>query len=219
MIRNLSALVVAGLLVGCAQAPVTAVKPAPAAAQPVQTNTHASRLGFSIDLPASWMILSQQEMKENAGLFDPGNPIFAKVDKNALFLIKQKIESGSMEMYVSSGMGGGFISDNITVIKQIGRSPSNDTEAAQLCGQLPALYAKETGAEIKFLSCGYRNVSGLNALHIVAVGLKAGTTTVQYFLQKSANTLLIFTGTFGGDGSETMQAEFDGLMQSVKVTQ
>ncbi len=212
MIRKLSALVVAGLLVACAHAPASA----PAA----QGKPYTSPLGFSMNMIGNWVVLNKAGLQEELTKLDaqPGPP----ERKNSIAMVRQKIEGGLMEMFLGADQNGAVLTskiNNITVMKVLGQLPGNDTEVAELCQQLPGIVSKQVGREITFHHCGLEKVAGLNVMHMISTGQGYDSTTVQYMFQKSANTLLLFTGTFGGDDLPALQSEFEAMMQSVKMNQ
>lgn len=163
-----------------------------------------------------WMILSQDELKKNSGIFGSDNPMFAHTDKNILFAMKQKIENGELEVFMSTSPADLLFVSNVNVAKQIGRIPTDINSANQLCSQLPALYTKEFGKPVQFDRCGLETIGGRQVIHIVGPGMLPDTTTVQYFMQQSQNEMLLFTGTFKTQSSEDERKEFDSIVDSVK---
>jgi len=207
-------------LAACVAAPQASRPAAPAASATAPSSGHGtlhqSPLGFAVMVPDGWMILSQQDLKENAGLISADNPMFAKMDKNVIFVIKQKIESGNLELFMSTSMANLMFVSNINFAKQIGRLPADADAVKQLCEQLPGEYSQAFGKDIHFTQCGLETVAGQSALHLISTGALPNGTTIQYFLQQSANEILVITGTFSPQNLAKDEADLDSIVGSMK---
>ena len=114
--------------IGCTT-PTTPPKPlsqAEVAVGPTKTitwNTHNSSMGFSIDLPSHYLIISREELKENPDLFENRLDVVLKLvktaDKKMVELMKIAVLSESYEEYISQYYRG----VNINVSKDFGRIP------------------------------------------------------------------------------------------------
>ena len=188
MIRKLSALLIAGLLTGCAQAPASA----PAA----QSARYHSAFGFSVDMPSDWTVMGQQELKDNPDLFSTDNPRFKEMDPVLLQQVVEKIRAGSMEIYYHTGFGNAGFADNVNAIKNIGKIPATAAELKDTCDQLPGLFSRYFGRTIAMYQCSLTKVDGKSALWLEFDGALRDTRSIQYQVQVSENVTIIITGTF-----------------------
>ena len=104
---------------------------------PVYSKEYQSSFGFTVDIPEHWLVLTRQELKENPDLFDFDKNDFGNLDKNLLKNVVSEIKSGQMEVYFNQKTSDSNFSDNINVMKQIGKIPENNTQLREVCNLLP----------------------------------------------------------------------------------
>lgn len=181
---------------------------------------HASGLGFSIDIPAGWLILSQAEAKQHPGLFDPSRPEFAGMGKDGVASLKAQVEGGAMERYLHTGVGSSGFTDFITVIKDQGQVPVSDTDVKNSCGDLADELTAEgldTGKAPQLYQCSAIKVAGRDALFFVEDGSDPDTKVIEYQIQQSAGQILILGGTFAAPVFDQERAGFDAMVDSIKL--
>jgi len=181
---------------------------------------HASGLGFSMDIPDGWLILSQAEAKRNPGLFDPARPEFAGMGKDGVASLKAQVEGGAMERYLHTGVGSSGFTDFITVIKDQGQVPAADADVKNTCGDLAdelTAEALDAGKAAQLYQCGPIMVAGRAALFFVEDGSDPGTKVIEYQVQQSAGQILILGGTFATPVFDQERARFDAMVNSITM--
>ena len=177
-----------------------------------QETTH-STFGFSMEVPDNWIVMTRQEIKENADLFSdfelPG------VDPAMTKIIQSKIQSGQLEFFFRKGAASNF-ADNINVTKNLQQEIKGDEELAQLCEVLPAEIAKLYGKAVKSYACDLRSIGGHSAVYLDFDGVVDGTRNIQYQIQKSKNFALIFTLTVKNENRKKAQSEFEAMLKTLK---
>jgi hypothetical protein len=183
--------------------------------------THNSSLGFRIDLPSHYLVVTREELKENPDLieamFETARGIHLKsADKNAMEQMKIMAQSGVAEYYYNQNYPGA----NINVVKCIGKIPETDAESRKTCEKAALVSGKIMGVTIKVDECELRNVAGLNALYSVTntpgFGAFERIKQVQYAIQKSSSVQLNFAATSGNQVFEIVKKEFEEIMESLK---
>lgn len=177
---------------------------------------HTSAFGFHVDIPASWLVFSQAELKANPDLFDLNSPELKKINPQLLEQISDKIKNGSIEIYFNPSAGGPTFADNINTLKQIGQLPMSAADTKTLCAQLPDELSQAFGKLIKLYQCKHTMVGGRGAMLVEFDGVIDSTRSIQYQVQKSENILLIITGTFKLETLEQERPVFSGIVQSIK---
>jgi len=178
--------------------------------------THNSSLGFSIDLPPGYLVISKEELKQNPEILDD---LYATVEKTLLKSanetfkeqFKAKLESGNIEIYRRSNSR-----VSITVRKEIGGSPQTHDELRRWCEEV-ALEYKNVGISVNLQKCELRKLGELPALYLVTEMPAYKAAVVQYAVQKSSAIQLFFSAGTKTQALETTENEFDQIMKSLKL--
>lgn len=181
---------------------------------------YASSLGFSIEVPDGWLILSQAGAKQDPKLFDPARPEFAGMGKDGVASLKAQVEGGAMERYLHTGVGSSGFTDFITVIKDQGQVPSAELDVKNACDDLAdelTAEALDTGNAPQMYQCSSVKVGGKDALFFVEDGADSGTKVIEYQIQQSAGQILIFGGTFATQVFDQERPRFDAIVNSIKL--
>lgn len=174
-----------------------------------------SSFGFSVDVPEHWLVLTPNEIKTNPDLFDFETNDFGKIDKNILKQMKTKILSGSVEVYFNLDTSGVEFSDNVNVMKMVGRLPSKGSAVQIQCSNLGAQLSNYFGRHINLYQCGLTSVENLLALYSEFDGAVEGTRSMQYQVQRSPSVLLIITATCKLKSLDTIRNEFEGIIRTI----
>ncbi|MFC1884449.1 hypothetical protein ACFL2O_06750 [Thermodesulfobacteriota bacterium] len=181
----------------------------------IWAETYESTLGFSMDIPEHWLIMSKQELRDNPDIFNFDSELFKNVDKNVFEQTKKLISSGKIEVYFNQKTSDARFADNINVTKRVGRLPQTDAEYKKVCEQLPAALSKILGKAVAIYQCSVKNIGSMNAFYLENDGLIDGTRSLQYHIQKSPSVMLIFTATCNNDNLEAIKYEFNEMISSV----
>jgi hypothetical protein len=187
------------------------------AAMPAYAKQHSSDFGFTMDIPDGWLVLGREEVKKNPDLFNFDNPQLSGMSKDVIADIRDKVQSGQVELYMHSGVGSDSFTNNVNVIKQTGQIPTNAAGVKKDCDAMPDAYAQAFGKPIKFYQCELRTVAGLNSIFVVNDGGVDGTIIVQYQIQKSDNVLLVITGTFTNQTLSRERPGFEAMVRTFKI--
>ena len=155
--------------------------------------TYQSPFGFSINIPPHWLVMSGEEIKKNPDLSDFDKKAFKNVDENFLQQIKTQVAQGKLEIYFNKNTSDNYFMDNINVNKGIGQIPQNNSEMKNECENLPSQFAEMFGKPIKFYSCEFRKISGLNAVYLEYDGIVENTRGIAYVIQFTENVTTTFT--------------------------
>ena len=177
--------------------------------------TYKSPFGFSIDMPAHWLIMSKQELKDNPDLFNFESKVFKNYNKDMMSKIKDTITSGQTEIYFNKKTANVSFTDNINVIKTIERLPNTISDLNKYCVMFPKEIAKYYGITSKIYKCEFKKVAGLNCPYLIFDGVIDGTRSIQYQLQKSPNVAIIITATSKNETFEIIRKEFDEIIASL----
>ena len=184
---------------------------------PVHAKEYQSSFGFTVNIPEHWLVLTRQELRDNPDVFDFDKKQFGNIDKNLLKDVISRIESGSVEIYYNQETSDNVFSDNINVVKTIGRIPENEGELREVCSLLPGQLSSAFGKEVKVHRCGLKKVNKLDSLFLEFDGVVEGTRNIQYQIQKSSSISIVITATCKNTTLETMRNQFEDIVYSIKM--
>jgi len=184
---------------------------------PAYGKEYQSSFSFTVDIPEHWLVLTSQELKENPDLFDFDKKEFGNVDKNLLKDVVNKVKSGQAEVYFNQKTSDSSFSENINVIKQIGKIPGNNTQLREVCNLLPKQLSSYFGRKIKLYQCKLVDINNLKSLFLEFDGVIEGTRSIQYQIQKSPSVQIIITATCKNSVLDTIRKEFDRIILSIKM--
>jgi len=184
---------------------------------PVYAKEYQSSFGFTVNIPEHWLVLTRQELRDNPDLFNFDKKEFGNVDKNVLKDVISRIESGSVEIYYNQETSDNAFSDNINVVKTIGRIPENDGELGEVCSLLPGQLSSAFGREIKIYQCKLKRLNKLDSLFLEFDGVVEGTRSIQYQIRKSSSISIVITATCKNTTLEKMRNQFEDIVYSIKM--
>lgn len=184
---------------------------------PVHAKEYQSSFGFTLNIPEHWLVLTRQELRDNPDLFDFDKKQFGNVDKNVLKDVISRIESGRVEIYFNQETSDNSFSDNINVVKTIGRIPENDGERSEVCSLLSGQLSSAFGRKIKVHQCRLKKVNQLDSLFLEFDGVVEGTRSIQYQIQKSSSISIVITATCKNTTLERIRNEFEGIIYSIRM--
>ncbi|OGP54867.1 MAG: hypothetical protein A2Y65_08505 [Deltaproteobacteria bacterium RBG_13_52_11] len=182
----------------------------------LSAKTYKSPFGFSIDIPAHWLIMSKQELKDNPDLFNFESKVFKNFNKVMISKIKDMVTSGQTEVYFNKKTANASFTDNINVIKTIERLPQTISELKQYCAMFQKEIYKYYGVTSKIYKCEFKKMAGLDCSYIIYDGALDGTKNILCQIQKSPNVAIIITASSKNETFEIIRKEFDEMLASLK---
>jgi len=183
-----------------------------------QAKQATSDLGYSIEIPDSWLPLTGPEIKANPDLFN-----FEQVDGLSPALLEQivpVIQSGKMDIYFiprSTDNTANNFTDNINIMKQIGSVPNNLDQVTQVCAAAKSELNNLFQRDINMYECKQTDVKGKNALYTKFDGALPGTISTQYHIALSENVFLMFTATAKSDTYESIEKPFRDVINTLNI--
>ena len=177
---------------------------------------YESFYGFSINVPEHWLVLTRSELKENSDLFDFENTDFGNIDKNLLKQVIDKIQSGNTELYLNQNTSDLTFSDNINIIKQVGKIPKGNKNLKKQCNELNTQLSKYFGRPINLYQCEIKTINNMKTLITEFDGAMSGTRSIQYQFQKSPSILIIITATSKNKTTDIIRQEFKEMINTIK---
>jgi hypothetical protein len=188
-------------------------------AEPPDPDHYQSSFGFRAAVPDAWVVLSRQELLDNPELFDgfAELPGLDGVDPGLMTQIQHRIRSGQVEFLFRVSQTPSGFADNINVIKQVGKLPQ-DHELAQVCRELPAIFAQHFGRPAELHRCDFATVAERPALHLEFDGAVAGTRSIQYSIQRSSAVQLVITATATLNTLAIVQEDLARVLATLEFT-
>ncbi|WP_298941388.1 hypothetical protein [uncultured Psychromonas sp.] len=168
-----------------------------------------SDLGYSIEIPDSWLPLTRSEIKENSDLFD-----FNKIGGVSPLLLERVmpiIRSGKMDIYFIPDNTDN-ITENISVIKQIGKIPN-----AEICAAGKEELTNIFQREITLHECKQTEVAGRKSFYIQFSGILEENITMQYHITLSDKVFLIFNATAKIDNKKKIESALYQVINTLNI--
>jgi hypothetical protein len=179
----------------------------------------SSQFGFGISVPDVWLVLSQNEVADNAELLSGERPneAIAAVPASMREAVVDRIRAGELEIfYRQESVTDGFV-DNVNVMTQATNLPASRPQVDQLCRLLPAEFSRVFGRPIGMDRCEVRERAARRALYLQFDGAIPGTTTLQYQLQRQRGETLVLTATATNANLPRMLGEFEQMVASIRL--
>ena len=178
---------------------------------------YTSAYGFTIDVPAHWLVLTPAELKANPDLFNFDKVDFGKLDKNLLKQVLAKIESGNIEIYFNQKTADTSFADNINILKQIGKVPVEPADVKIQCAELGGQLSQYFGHKVNVYQCKVITFNKQAFFMSEFDGAMAGTRSIQYQFNVSPSVAIIMTATSKDKTTDVIRTEFDAMIKSVKL--
>ena len=189
------------------------------AASPARAGDYLSGFGFGISVPDEYLVLTQDEVQKNAGVFleDDGDDRMREVSSTMRRGVYDRVEAGQLEIfYRTEGVDIAFV-DNVNVMMQKAQLPANARQLQEICQILPEEFSRLFGRPIGMENCEMRAIAGRSALYLAFDGALLGTKTLQYQIQRSDGMMLILTATSTENNIPRMLGEFEVMVSSIRV--
>lgn len=181
---------------------------------------YESGFGFGISVPEVWLVLTRDEVAENASVLleDAGEERaldgIPPAMRRAVF---DRIRAGELEIfYRREGLAGAFV-DNVNIMIQPASLPRDDEQLEGICRVLPAEFSRVFGRPIAMDRCELRERASRRALYLQFDGAIPGTTTLQYQVQRGLGETLVLTATAAKPNLARMMDEFEEMVSSIRI--
>ncbi len=193
-----------GLTLGC-MAVLACVGPGPS-----QSDTFRSRLGFELDLEPGWKHVDP-DASEYALL---GHPNLEGVDPRFLRTMVEQLNAGAFELLIRTPVGS--MAQNVAIRARTVALPTRLSTLLDICEALPRDLEPKFGRRLPPPSCEYRTVAGLRATYIEIEGAIAGTTNLQYQIQRTPDVVVAITATAIDSQVDVIRREFEAMVRSIR---
>lgn len=177
-----------------------------------------SPFGYSASVPDHWRILTRDDVKDRSGQIDLGaDPEMKKFNPQTISAVQRQIASGNVEVFFNMKTSNSSFSDNINVMRSQGRVPVSVQEGRQACAEARSGLPAVIGRPVDLHDCGYRQISGFDALYLNMTVSGAPYRSVQYMLRRENGQNLLFTLTATHGNYSSLKGEFDAIVNSVRA--
>ncbi len=183
-------------------------------AAPATAESHRSSFGFDIQVPSNWLVLTRDEVRDNADLFS--GTALDGVDAGLVRSIQGDIEAGRLEMYFRKETESADFTDNVNVRKNIDDTVLGPEVLKEVCPTLPSALEQAFGRKIALQECELRKRAGVDALYLEFDGAVEGTRSLQYQVPRSPSVKLLITATTKLTTLEAVRAEFESMVASLR---
>jgi hypothetical protein len=180
---------------------------------------YTSGFGIGISVPDVYLVLTRDEVRENAAFFveDEASERFDAIPAPMRRELYDRVRTGQLEIfYRTEDVDLSFV-DNVNIMKQRAELPSGAAELREVCELLPAEFSRVFGRPIGLDGCEMRVVADRPALYLAFDGALPGTKTLQYQIRKAPGETLIVTATARESNLPRMMGEFESMVASIRM--
>ena len=206
MIRSRFALTVLCLVIALASARASAAD-------------YRSGFGFGISVPEVYLVLTREEVQENADLFleSEGDSRFERIPRAMRLAVFERVKNGQLEIfYRTEGVDVSFV-DNVNIMSQRASLPRDEAQLAEICQVLPVEFSRMFGRPVGLDGCELRRVGRRRALYLAFDGAMPGTKTMQYQIERVPGEMIVITATAATANVSRMMGEFEGMIASIRI--
>ena len=180
---------------------------------------YESGFGFGISVPDVWLVLTRDEVAENAEAFlaDDGFSGLESVPLAMRRVVFNRVRAGEIEIFYRRETAPGAFVGNVNILMQPSNLPSTEDQIETICQLLPTEFSHVFGRPIAMDVCEIRSRVSRRALYLQFDGAIPGTTTLQYQLERGRNRTLILTATAMNENLPRMMGEFEEMVASIRV--
>jgi len=186
--------------------------------QPADGAMYQSDLGYSIDVPESWTVLSKGNGKEKPEIVQAAmdkakdDKGLSAIPENVLSQVKELLIGEKIDYYYSPKPR-----FTISVYKGSGNLPSSLDKVEDLCRSLKEEFDNQSNKKIKLHQCDVRDMNGHNAIHLVADDYRKDKKYIQYQIQRNKDEVLFITANSMEREFDEMSEDFDAIVRSLKI--
>ena len=189
------------------------------ATAPALAGDYASGFGIGITVPDAYLVLTRDEVRDNADLFadDGEEGDLAAIPAAMRREVFERVRAGQLEIfYRTEGVSVSFV-DNVNIMQQDADLPADAGQLAEICALLPVEFSRLFGRPIGMDGCEMRTVARRPALYLAFDGALPGTKTLQYQIAKAPGQTLVVTATAADENLSRMMGEFEGMVTSIRL--
>lgn len=179
---------------------------------------YRSGFGFGITVPDAYLVLTADEVSNNAELFleEEAGDAYGGIPSALRREVFQRVQDGEIEIFYRTEEVDFDFVDNVNVMVQRARIPKSEAQLAEVCRILPGEFSRMFGRPIALDDCELRAVAGRRSLYLAFDGALAGTKTLQYQVERTNGETLILTATAKTANMPRMLGEFEAMVASIR---
>jgi len=179
-----------------------------------------SELGYSITLPAGWVVLEKKTVKETPEIVDAAMNAAGQtqginaIPEKVMAAVKDLIGQGKIDYYFSPDPG-----YNLSAYETVGSLTQAEKDTVDICASLREEMKKETEGQSTVYDCQVKRLGMRDGLFLAAEDYRMGQKYVQQMVQKDPEHILIFTVSASAKQKDvdSMKKDMMAIMQTVKV--
>lgn len=182
--------------------------------------TYQSPFGFSVTLPDDWTIIRGSDVRNTPDITKAAlqvaeeNNTIRNMPRELYGKLKDKLAGGEVE-YLYKTSSPVF---NISVYQDVGTIASSKEGEKAACQNFSEEFKKLSDKPVNLFECRFGQKGNAATLYLVADAYRDNEKYVQYLIQKSPDTVLLFTGSANrNENFDMVKAEFDRIMGSVHI--
>jgi hypothetical protein len=189
-----------------------------ALAAPALAATFNSDLGYTVQLPEDWSVLSREQIKDQPKVVDAAfaaaqqQQDLSRMPKALLSRVKKLVNAGEIDYFYSSEPR-----FNVSVYPGSGKIPAGQAEVAQTCQMVKQELSQQTGRKTRVYDCRSTVLDGQPGIYLVADNYWKDQKYIQVQVQRTQDEILVFTASSRDRNFDEMSSEFDRVMGSVRI--
>jgi hypothetical protein len=189
-----------------------------ALAVPALAASFSSDLGYTMQLPDDWSVLSRKQMEKQPKVVDAAfsaaqqQQELADMPKSLLSRVKKLVNAGELDYFFSSSPR-----FNVSVYPGAGKIPADAGQVAQTCRLIEKELSQQAGRPTRVHDCRSTVVDGQPGIYLVADNYWKNQKYIQVQVQKTEDKMLVFTASSRRGNFDDMSAEFDRVMSTVRI--
>lgn len=172
---------------------------------------HESALGFSADLPSSWIAVTADNVARADRLRGEGETPIRLSDA-----MQRIVERGDIEFFYPSYAQRIDISENVNIVYGEGGVPSSDTAVQSNCAAFPSLFSSLYGRPITVQDCGTRSTGEHLAFYVRSDGHVVGTQQARYLVPAGEGKHAVFTAVAAPENIDRLDNELVEFLETLR---
>ena len=179
---------------------------------------YTSSLGFSIQLPFQYQIVTGDFAKSHPELFVFEHEKAKEINKSFKAQIKEMFTSGDAEFYYNFDTINKFCTDVITVQRDYKGLPEKGKDLKSYRKALAKELSKAMGMEVQFYNMELKKINNMQILYNEYGIKKLRLYCIQYAIKKSDKECIVLSASFYEKNKEIFKADLKYIIDSFKWT-
>ena len=189
------------------------------APQPEGGPVYRSERGYSLELPAQWIVVNQLDIGGRENPIGTDNPrIRGLFTAEGLKALKEKALSGGVELFVNLETSDETFMESINVQMAPGSVAVEDSDAVPACAETEKRLAALYGNPVKMDACKALKIQRMPAFFMEYQVENLALAHAQYLIQLKANFYVVMTLTCRPKNLPKLRPEFDVIAASFRAT-